>query len=82
MKKQDCLWAFSTSGKSPNVVKAAELAKKIGAKLIAFTGRKNSPLEKLADVCLCAEAEKTYATQEIHQIAYHIICGLVEKQFS
>jgi D-sedoheptulose 7-phosphate isomerase len=82
MKKQDCLWAFSTSGKSPNVVKAAELAKKIGAKVIAFTGRKNSPLEKLADVCLCAEAEKTYATQEIHQIAYHIICGLVEKQFS
>ncbi|HAL45446.1 MAG: hypothetical protein A2Y12_13245 [Planctomycetes bacterium GWF2_42_9] len=82
MKKQDCLWAFSTSGKSPNVVKAAELAKKIGAKVIAFTGRKNSQLEKLADVCLCAEAEKTYATQEIHQIAYHIICGLVEKQFS
>jgi len=82
MKKQDCLWAFSTSGSSPNVLKAAKLAKKIGAKIIAFTGKKNSPLEKLSDVCLCAEAEKTYAVQEIHQIAYHIICGLVEKQFA
>jgi D-sedoheptulose 7-phosphate isomerase len=82
VKKQDCLWAFSTSGKSPNVLKAAKLAKKIGAKLIAFTGRKNSPLEKISDVCLCAEAQTSYASQEIHQIAYHIICGLVEKKFS
>ncbi len=82
VKKHDCLWAFSTSGKSPNVLKATKLAKKIGAKIIAFTGKKNSPLEKLADVCLCAEAKTSYATQEIHQIAYHIICGLVEKQFS
>lgn len=82
MKKQDCLWAFSTSGSSPNVVKAAKLAKEIGAKIIAFTGRKNSPLEKISDVCLCAQADKTFAVQEIHQIAYHIICDLVEKQFS
>jgi len=82
VKKQDCLWAFSTSGSSPNVVKAAKITQEIGAKIIAFTGKKNSPLEKLADVCLCAQAEKTFAVQEIHQIAYHIICDLVEKQFS
>jgi D-sedoheptulose 7-phosphate isomerase len=82
VKKNDCIWAFSTSGSSPNVVKAAELAKKRGAKVIAFTGRKNSKLEKISDVCLCAEAEKTFAVQEMHQIAYHIICGLVEKHFA
>jgi D-sedoheptulose 7-phosphate isomerase len=82
MKKQDCLWAFSTSGKSPNVLKAAKRAGKIGAKVIAFTGRKNSPLEKLSDACLCADAPYSYSSQEIHQIAYHIICGLVEKEFS
>lgn len=81
MKKQDCLWAFSTSGSSPNVVKAAKCARKIGARIIAFTGRKNSPLEKIAHVCLCAEADKTFAVQEMHQIAYHIICDLVEKKF-
>ncbi|MFA6176328.1 MAG: SIS domain-containing protein [Phycisphaerae bacterium] len=82
VKKNDCLWAFSTSGSSVNIVKAAELAKKRGAKVIAFTGKKNSKLENISDICLCAEAEKSFATQEIHQIAYHIICGLVEKHFA
>lgn len=82
VKKNDCLWAFSTSGSSINIIKAAELAKKRGAKVIAFTGRKNSKLEKISDVCLCADAEKSFAAQEIHQVAYHIICGLVEKYFA
>jgi D-sedoheptulose 7-phosphate isomerase len=82
VKKNDCLWAFSTSGSSSNIIKAAELAKKRGVKVIAFTGRKNSKLGKISDVCLCADAEKSFATQEIHQIAYHIICGLVEKHFA
>jgi D-sedoheptulose 7-phosphate isomerase len=82
VRKNDCLWALSTSGSSPNVVKAAELAKKRGAKVIAFTGKKNSELEKLADVCLCAEADKSFAVQEMHQVAYHIICGLVERHFA
>jgi D-sedoheptulose 7-phosphate isomerase len=82
VKKQDCLWALSTSGNSPNVVKAAKLAKKRGAKVIAFTGRKKSQLEKISDICLCAEAENSFSAQQIHQIAYHIICNLVEKQFS
>jgi D-sedoheptulose 7-phosphate isomerase len=82
VKKQDCLWALSTSGSSSNVVKAAELAKKRGAKVIAFTGKKNSRLEKIVDVCLCSENKKTFAVQEMHQLAYHIICGLVEQHFA
>ncbi len=82
VRKGDCLWALSTSGSSPNIVKAAALAKKRGAKVVAFTGRKNSRLEKIADVCLCCENEKSFAVQEMHQIAYHIICGLVESHFA
>lgn len=82
VKKNDCLWAISTSGSSPNVVKAAELAKKRGANIIAFTGRKDSKLEKLADLCLCAQADKSFAVQEMHQVAYHIICDLVEQHFA
>ena len=82
VRKSDCLWAISTSGSSPNIVKAAALAKKRGAKVVAFTGRKNSRLEKIADVCLCCENEKTFAVQEMHQVAYHIICGLVESHFA
>ena len=78
----DLLWGLSTSGTSPNVLKAAEVAKRKGARVIAFTGKKNSKLEALADICLCADAEATARSQEIHQLAYHIICDLVERCFS
>ena len=82
LKPGDCLWTISTSGNSPNVVAAAKLAKKRNAKIIAFTGRTDSKLEKLADACLCAQAEKSFAAQEMHQLAYHIICDLVEQAFT
>jgi D-sedoheptulose 7-phosphate isomerase len=75
----DVLWAFSTSGTSPNVLKAAETAKRKDACVLAFTGRINSKLQAMADLCLCAEAAVTARSQEIHQLAYHIICDLVEQ---
>ncbi|MEN6338092.1 MAG: SIS domain-containing protein [Phycisphaerales bacterium] len=75
----DILWAFSTSGTSPNVLKAAEAAKRKGACVLAFTGRISSKLQAMADLCLCAEAAVTARSQEIHQLAYHIICDLVEQ---
>ncbi|MHC4115397.1 MAG: D-sedoheptulose-7-phosphate isomerase [Planctomycetota bacterium] len=81
VKKGDILWAISTSGSSANVILAAESAKSKGARLLALTGRAGSKLEKLADICLCADAETTFQSQQIHQVAYHIICGLVEKSF-
>jgi D-sedoheptulose 7-phosphate isomerase len=81
VKPGDILWGISTSGASPNVVKAAEVAKRKGARVIAFTGKKGSKLEGLADICLCAEAQVTARSQEIHQLAYHIICDLVEQCF-
>jgi D-sedoheptulose 7-phosphate isomerase len=77
----DILWAFSTSGNSANIVKAAQLAKEKNALVLAFTGRTNSTLEHLADICLCADSESTARSQEIHQLAYHIICDLVEQSF-
>ena len=82
VKENDILWGISTSGNSPNVVKAAKLAKQQGAYIIAFTGKADSKLEKNADVCLCAQSETTASSQEIHQLAYHIICDLVEKDFA
>jgi D-sedoheptulose 7-phosphate isomerase len=81
VKKQDIFWAISTSGSSPNVVAAAMLAKKKGAKVIAFTGISGSKLEKTADICLAAKDPSTARCQEIHQLAYHIICGIVEESF-
>jgi D-sedoheptulose 7-phosphate isomerase len=77
----DILWAFSTSGTSANVIAAAQAAKERDANVIAFTGRNDSKLEQIADICFCADAESTARSQEIHQLAYHIICDLVERSF-
>ncbi|MEN8127593.1 MAG: SIS domain-containing protein [Planctomycetota bacterium] len=79
VKESDILWAFSTSGSSANVIKAAKLAKERGAKVLAFTGKSNSELEEISDLCLCVNSKQTSSSQEIHQLAYHIICDLVEQ---
>ena len=81
VREGDILWAFSTSGTSANVIKAAKLAKGKGACILAFTGRTNSKLEQIADICFCANDESTARSQEIHQVAYHIICDIVEQSF-
>lgn len=82
VQKGDILWAFSTSGTSANVIAAAELAKEKGASLLAFTGKTDTMLERLSDICICAGSESTARSQEIHQLAYHIICDLVEMSFA
>lgn len=82
IEKGDILWSLSTSGSSANILAAANLAKQEGAKVLAFTGRKNSELEKISDICLCIDCPQTSIAQEIHQVAYHIICELVEEAVS
>ena len=82
VRKDDILWAFSTSGTSANIIAAVRVAQEKGARVIAFTGRNGSKLEHIADICFCADAESTARSQEIHQLAYHIICDLVERGFA
>lgn len=81
VSKGDVLWAISTSGASANVTAAAKLARTKGACVLAFTGRAGSELEQMADICFCAGGS-TARSQEVHQLAYHIICKLVEQSFS
>ncbi len=81
VKKGDILWTISTSGASSNIIAAAKLAREAGAIVIAFTGISGSELEHMADLCFCANSEVTARSQEIHQLAYHIICDIVEKHF-
>ena len=75
---KDVLWAFSTSGTSANVMAAAKLAVEKGVKVLAFTGKKQTPLQALSDACICVEGP-TATVQEVHQVAYHILCDLVEE---
>ncbi|MHC4715827.1 MAG: D-sedoheptulose-7-phosphate isomerase [Planctomycetota bacterium] len=78
----DVLWALSTSGNSPNVLKAARYAADRGAKVIAMTGRGGGKLAGAADVCLRAPADRTDLIQLLHQVGYHIICELIDEHFS
>jgi D-sedoheptulose 7-phosphate isomerase len=82
VRKGDILWAFSTSGTSANILAAVGVAREKGARIISFTGRKDSELERISDICLCAGDESTARSQEIHQLAYHIVCDLVERAFA
>ena len=77
----DVLWALSTSGDSPNVVKAADAAHQAGAKVIAMTGSGGGKLAEAADVCFRAPADRTDLIQLLHQLAYHIICELIDEHF-
>jgi len=78
LKKGDILWALSTSGCSPNIIEAVKTAREKGAKVISFTGVKGSKLEAVSDICLNINTDITAVVQEVHQLAYHLVCDLVE----
>jgi D-sedoheptulose 7-phosphate isomerase len=74
----DLLVAISTSGNSANIVKAAEVARALGMKVIGMTGGAASSLESLCDVCLKVPSQRTCRIQEIHLSVGHIWCEMVE----
>jgi D-sedoheptulose 7-phosphate isomerase len=74
----DVLVAMSTSGTSPNILRAAEAARKKRMKVVGFTGQSGAKLKAASDVCIMAASDDTPRIQESHITAAHIICGLVE----
>jgi D-sedoheptulose 7-phosphate isomerase len=78
MTPQDTLWVLSTSGNSPNVLLAAQAARKLGAAVIGFTGRSGGYLPPLCDFCFLANHDRTDRIQEVHQLAYHLVCERIE----
>jgi D-sedoheptulose 7-phosphate isomerase len=78
-RPNDVLLAISTSGSSPNVLAALRAARSIGIATIGFTGTRPSPMNELCDLCVIAPSDETPIIQQIHIIAGHIICGLVEQ---
>jgi len=78
VQSKDVVVGISTSGKSINVIKGLEAAKKIGAKTIGFTGSEENLMQSLTDYCLCVPSKNTPRIQEAHILVWHIICDLVE----
>jgi D-sedoheptulose 7-phosphate isomerase len=78
--KGDVLIALSTSGRSPNVLKALDAARARGLVTVGFTGRNGGDMVARCDLVLHAPSERTPVIQQIHIVAAHIVCGLVERR--
>lgn len=78
----DLLIAISTSGRSPNVIKACQAAGKRHIKVIALLGREKSEIGELADLCICIPSDNSQRVQEGHITAGHLLVSLVEKNLT
>jgi D-sedoheptulose 7-phosphate isomerase len=75
----DVFIAISTSGRSPNVLAALRAARKIGVTTVGFSGDGERDMAAHCDHFLAAPAADTALIQQIHIVAAHAICGLVER---
>ena len=80
--EKDVVIGISTSGNSPNVIKAIEMAKMKGARTIGLTGGSGGKLAKVADLVLTVPSDVIPRIQEAHITIGHIVCELVEKELT
>jgi D-sedoheptulose 7-phosphate isomerase len=78
-RKGDVFVAYSTSGKSPNILKALQTAKELGLVTIGLTGNRNGPINAICDHVLAMPSGDTPKIQEGHLIMGHILCGAIEE---
>lgn len=76
----DVFLGISTSGKSPNVLRALEAARSKGLVTLGLTGASAGPMGSLCDHVFCAPSSKTSIIQQIHITVAHLVCGLVEQR--
>lgn len=78
-QKGDVFIAYSTSGKSPNVIAALQEARQRGVVCIGMTGNRGGPMQDLCEHYLDVPSADTPKIQEGHAVLGHILCGLVER---
>ncbi len=79
-REGDIFIAVSTSGNSPNIIKAVETAKKMGIFTIGMTNEDGGRMKDLCDLCYCAPSKVTARAQECHILLVHIIAAMVEEK--
>ncbi len=77
----DVALAISTSGNSPNVLRALETARQGGLLTIGLTGKTGGKMHHLVDLCVCVPSDSTPRIQEAHLLIVHIVSGIVESAF-
>lgn len=76
----DLFWAYSTSGRSPNILRAMEVARELKLFTAGMTGGGEgaAQMRRRADICIEVPSTSTPKIQEAHLVCGHIVCGLVE----
>lgn len=77
----DCIIGISTSGNSKNVIEGINKGKEIGCKLIGFSGKDGGDLKNVCKYNLIVPSDNTARIQEMHILAGHICCQLIENEF-
>jgi D-sedoheptulose 7-phosphate isomerase len=76
----DVFVALSTSGRSPNILRAIEAARDRRLAVVGMTGRSGDDMRRACDICLLAPSASTPLIQQVHIIVGHIVCALVEQR--
>ena len=73
--------AYARSGNSRPVVNAAKMARFLGARAVALTGKGGGKLAEVCDILLAVPETETYRVQQLHMPLYHVLCAAVEEEF-
>jgi D-sedoheptulose 7-phosphate isomerase len=77
---RDAFLAITTSGNSPNILRALEECRRLGIPTLLFTGRDGGPARALADHSIAAPGTATSSIQEVHIVLAHTLCECVEAE--
>jgi len=77
-REGDVCIGISTSGNSPNVIKAVDISNEMGIHTVGLSGS-GGRLKEAADLCLCVESDTTARIQEAHALVGHILCLLTDR---
>ncbi len=80
-KKEDVFLGISTSGNSKDVIYALAVAKALGVKTVALTGKTGGKCKALADISIVVPENETFKIQELHLPVYHALCLTIEEYF-
>jgi D-sedoheptulose 7-phosphate isomerase len=78
----DIFIGISTSGNSTNILRACEVARRIGVTIVGLTGSSGGKMKDLCDIAVCVPAADTPRIQESHILIGHVLCEIVEAELA